>query len=363
MLKGGNDGDDGSTPHSDPEAEFDTGTFCHVDPNVCIAEGTTCYYFQSNPEGNTVSFDSVGGAFMPLLQAVTFDTWTDPMFDVMGAYNFWAWPYFIIVAIIGGMFVVNLFLAVIFDEFMRAQESASAEKEVSAGVKADEIPQPDGGHQADVEVALIATTAERSDHLSGVAQLSSSSTHNEGGGCCDCTPQHGYRARLRDIMLSACLNNISTGFVIFNLFVMCLPYAGQPAAWEATVEFLGEFVTWVFIIEMFFKLIGLGCMQGRENSLHPSSAMRVFIGSLGSEQVHSLTRVCLLFDCPTCAGVRATGQTDGTCLTASSSASRLVRCSLQYCSPTQASTSRSCACCGCFGCLGYSKHGLDCTRL
>ena len=130
MLKGGGSRDD-TAGKSEEEEEFDTGTFCHIDPGVCAAEaaGEQCYYFQTNPEGGTVSFDSVGAAFMPLLQAVTFDTWTDPMFDVMGAYNFWAWTYFIAAAVLGGMFVVNLFLAVIFDEFMRAQvrcESAAA---------------------------------------------------------------------------------------------------------------------------------------------------------------------------------------------------------------------------------------------
>ena len=122
LLKGASDGDEtAGGADDDILAEFDTGTFCHADPDVCAAEGATCYYFGSNPEGNTVSFDSVGAAFMPLLQAVTFDTWTDPMFDVIGAYDFWAWTYFIAAAILGGMFVVNLFLAVIFDEFMRAQ--------------------------------------------------------------------------------------------------------------------------------------------------------------------------------------------------------------------------------------------------
>ena len=60
-----------------------------------------------------------------ILQAVTFDTWTDPLWAVMAAYSYSAWLYFILVAILGGLFVVNLFLAVIFDEFMRAQVSKS----------------------------------------------------------------------------------------------------------------------------------------------------------------------------------------------------------------------------------------------
>ena len=48
------------------------------------------FYFKANPDGGTVSFDSVPMSFIAILQAVTFDTWTDPMFDVMDAYNYQA---------------------------------------------------------------------------------------------------------------------------------------------------------------------------------------------------------------------------------------------------------------------------------
>ena len=61
--------------------------------------------------------------------------------------------------------------------------------------------------------------------------------------CCDCAPSGGWRVKIRDVMLSDLLGNISTGFVVFNLFIMCLPYAGQPIEYEIFVEGLGEFVT------------------------------------------------------------------------------------------------------------------------
>ena len=60
-------------------------------------------------------------------------------------------------------------------------------------------------------------------------------------------------------MLSELSNNISTGFVVFNLVVMCMPYAGQPESWANLVEGLSSFVTWVFIVEMGLKLLGYGC--------------------------------------------------------------------------------------------------------
>ena len=41
--------------------------------------------------------------------------------------------------------------------------------------------------------------------------------------------------------------------------MMCTPCQGMPEDYAAFVEGLGTFVTWVFIVEMFFKIVGLGC--------------------------------------------------------------------------------------------------------
>ena len=133
-LRGGGGGSSGADRAAalDPSLAFDTGTFCNGDASVCDLDGgETCHYFDFEPEGGTASFDSVAKAIIPLLQAVTFDVWTAAMFDVMAAYSSWAWIYFVAAAVFGGMFVVNLFLAVIFDEFMRAQAADDAKKQVT----------------------------------------------------------------------------------------------------------------------------------------------------------------------------------------------------------------------------------------
>ena len=58
-------------------------------------------------------------------QVMTFDTWTDGMFGLMRAASGYAWIYFVTIAFLGGLFVVNLFLCVIFDEFMKSQARAT----------------------------------------------------------------------------------------------------------------------------------------------------------------------------------------------------------------------------------------------
>ena len=201
---------------------------------------------------------------LPILQAITFDTWSDPMFDVMEAYASGSWIFFILIAILGGLFVVNLFLAVIFDEFMRAQATQDAENEAKAGLRkeedSDDEMEPEPLHP--YEAALL---------LKGNPQSDGAESDGKRKGCCaaccevccDCTPPEsgGCRKKLEEFMTSPSINNLSTGFVVFNLFVMCMPYAGQPLAWEVLTEGLSEFITWVFIVEMFLKLVGMGCYK------------------------------------------------------------------------------------------------------
>ena len=54
------------------------------------------------------------------------------------------------------------------------------------------------------------------------------------------------------------MGNVSTALVVLNLGVMCMPYVGQPAWWATLTEALGDGITYVFILEMGLKLLGMG---------------------------------------------------------------------------------------------------------
>ena len=258
-LKGG----DSSVSSAADEEDFDSGDFCHPAhtrpagvADSCNADGLVCYHFRQNPNDGSISFDNVAMAMIPVLQAITFDTWSEPMYDVMDAYSPYVFVYFIAAAIIGGMFVVNLFLAVIFDEFMRAKEmnevvTEVAEMAAEAAEKASARGEPDAD---DAKTALIDPSAARSNGADAV---------DDGGlfGCCDCAPSvgEGWRYGLREVMLSSTLSQISTILVVANLVVMCMPYAGQPESWRLLCETVSSVITWAFIIEMLLKMISMGC--------------------------------------------------------------------------------------------------------
>ena len=47
-------------------------------------------YHDENPAGRAVNFDSVLDASMAIVQTITFDTWSDVMYDLMEAFSWCA---------------------------------------------------------------------------------------------------------------------------------------------------------------------------------------------------------------------------------------------------------------------------------
>ena len=62
-----------------------------------------------------MTFDTFGWTAIVILQAITFDSWTIPMYGVISSSSS-SLPvfYFILIIVVGGFFIVNLFLAVLF---------------------------------------------------------------------------------------------------------------------------------------------------------------------------------------------------------------------------------------------------------
>ena len=131
---------------------------------------------------------------------------------------------------------------------MRAQASDEAEKEVNSGPPPSSAPPttppPSTGK------AVVRVEVDRL--IEGGTELSDGRVKGawpERFIICDCAPGPkssccGWRSTLKDAMLSTLAANISTGLVVFNLVIMCMPYAGQPDSWGALCEGLGSFVTW-----------------------------------------------------------------------------------------------------------------------
>ena len=63
---------------------------------------------------------------------------------------------------------------------------------------------------------------------------------------------------LRQLVEADWFTNLSIGLVVFNIVVMCAPFAGQPQWYAILLEVLSTLVTLLFALEMALKVVALG---------------------------------------------------------------------------------------------------------
>lgn len=75
-------------------------SFCNPEVvDACDANGT-CTYFDGNAGFSRNDYDSVFNAMVGIVQIITFDTWTDQMYELMSATSPTAWIYFFLVMLV-----------------------------------------------------------------------------------------------------------------------------------------------------------------------------------------------------------------------------------------------------------------------
>lgn len=251
-LKGGGGGGGGGKGGGcGPDLEG--APFCNpADPNACAAvPGTACTYFA---EPSTLNdFDSVMNAVMAISQIVTLDTWSQSMYDVMQAFSPHVWIYFVVCVLISGFFIVNLFLGVVFDEFMRAKATETATEELAKLSSAANVPRKEasddgrrkpGGKESPTAVDGFHELEEEADG-SGVPKGAKAV---DGG---------GFRC-LKPIVDSHAFHIFSYTFLIINIVLMCLPSAQMH---ESRVDLLHSFsraFSLIFIIEICTSVLAAG---------------------------------------------------------------------------------------------------------
>ena len=73
-------------------------------------------------------------------------------------------------------------------------------------------------------------------------------------------PEPGsWRMALQQLVTSVWLDRASMVLVLLNVGLMCMPYYGMSATYEAKLERWSSAITWMFILEMAAKLGGFGC--------------------------------------------------------------------------------------------------------
>ena len=96
-------------------------------PVTCMAEKSYC---SGNPNYGYTHFDNIGNAMMTIFTSITLEGWVDVMYNLMDG---WGAPalviiYFILLVILGSFFMLNLALAVVFDEYAKADAQKKEEE-------------------------------------------------------------------------------------------------------------------------------------------------------------------------------------------------------------------------------------------
>ena len=234
-------------------------------PDSCAtaeAPGAHCRYFDTNPSFGTLSFDSVALGTISLVQAITFDDWATPMYALMESYHPAVWLFFVVIVLVGGFTVTNLFLSVIFLEFGHSRDQIAAEMVTAAKRAVVSSSAGATGAEGAEGSALLAEGAQLSDGgLASSPDAVAIGMRRWWIRLCDCgTPsEDGLRRELAAVARSRLMGALATLLVLVNMLIMCLPYQGMSDEYAAQLESWTSLITWVFISEMGIKLIGFGC--------------------------------------------------------------------------------------------------------
>jgi len=265
------------------QAPFDTEVACNPEmPSACdglaaealgAGEGSGgidgCRLFEASMSGGLLSFDSVPLAQIILMQIITFDDWATSMYALMASVSPWVVVYYMAALVIGGFFITNLFLAVLFDEFLTVKRIDKATEAMLGGARAEmsaQVPAP--ANSAEMSAEMASTKAKSMRKGKGGkgggnggeadALLEASAARSDGLDPPPIPPSRWVEA-FHSVAVSSWLSTASTALVLLNMALMAVPYYGMAPAFAELLEEAITTITLLFSAEMGIKLLGLGC--------------------------------------------------------------------------------------------------------
>ncbi|EGZ28555.1 hypothetical protein PHYSODRAFT_467180 [Phytophthora sojae] len=212
---------DGQTCGSDYDA-YGNFRFTHPDRSIVrrILESST---YSADLNWGFLHFDNIGSASLAIFQCITREGWSDIMYMLQDAgYGTVAVVYFVSFIILGSFFMLNLTLAVIWDNFSEASYIEAEERKAQKKAKAALLAL----RAAKVASNRIATS--RMQILSGV------------------------------IVNHWLFNVLQTILILLNTIILSLDQYPIDQKLNETVEKINFALTLAFIIEALLKVSGLG---------------------------------------------------------------------------------------------------------
>ena len=240
----------------------------------------------NNPNYGITHFDNIGYAWLAIFQCITLEGWTPIMYMTMDASTGWSVVYFILLVFTGGFFLLNLALAVITEVY--DEESTEAR---------DAMDEEEDAEDAEEERKLLIKKAAREKrHELGLYSDSEDDTDDDEDGSKrmrkearralqeeerrkaeNATLAGRIRRFFRKIIDSRWFNPLFVVLILINTLVLAMEYDGMPKDYEDTLATINLVLTIAFIVEMVFKVLGLGPKKYVQDNFNIFDALVVFM--------------------------------------------------------------------------------------
>ena len=221
---------------------FDLTLDCPTDTEACGA-GERCLWEARNPNGVN-SFDNMVLSLLTIFQAMTLEGWTVIMFMLQDGFSYAASTvYFVLLIFSCSFYLLNLFLAVIFESFSSAEQEQKREE-----------------MRERHKLARRRRTTRFSVHY--VAGVLRGSSH---WGLSRCTRQPWVQGLLRArcervgrLTRSRWFDLASMMLIVLNTLILCIYHHDMSYEKEQALEYFNLVLTEVFTAELLLKMVGDG---------------------------------------------------------------------------------------------------------
>ena len=234
-----------SAPVDDEQMCCDTASRDDFSDDQCSLGHTCgaserCLWDARNPNGVN-SFDNMGFALLTIFQAMSLEGWTDIMYMLQDAWSSVVALYFVLLVAIGSFYLINLFLAVIFESFSSAVDNQRLEDRIQAKVMKKAAHRFSLANLKKVLVAHAAGTISRSEKLMTLL-LARSERFSR-------ITEHRWFQRVTFLM------------ILLNTAILCGYHHNMSYELEQGLEYSNLVLTELFTCELFCNIAGSGVYE------------------------------------------------------------------------------------------------------
>jgi hypothetical protein len=241
----------------DSEA-FCGATKCEPIQNRSVTVDGECNRFWSPAYGHG-SFDDIWLAFLVIFTSVTLEGWVDNMYRLNATFGgeWFTAIYFVMLVLFGAFFVMNLAMAVIWDEYAAADEIRQAKEAADA---ADEKAAKKKAKKA-AKKKLEEEQAEMLSNPNGAKNQARIKREADEAEAAESAKYWIDNATVRfnfKLVSSKPFDMLITGFILLNTLTLAMEFYDMSDVLKVGLEVCNYIFSTIFLVEMILKLWGLG---------------------------------------------------------------------------------------------------------